>query len=166
MLFNVKPLKDVLQVKSEIEKIIARQKRGSEDDLSAFRGEIDELVSALTEFYPEWKKLPALFRVARVKNGGTTDIVAVYRENLLLPDVKHDLDLILNMLNHMRKEKGLPEVKMPLFVQPDEMALARKEGKSDVAPGEIASQMAVVFQKGALMWIGFVFGRDYVLLRG
>ncbi|AIF84938.1 hypothetical protein NTE_02900 [Candidatus Nitrososphaera evergladensis SR1] len=165
MLFSsARPLNDVSQVKSEIKKIIARQKRGSKDDLSAFQGEIDELVSALAEFYPEWKKLPAVFRVTRVKNNA--NIAAVYKENLLLPDVKHDLELVLKMLNHMRKGKGLPEVKVPLFVQPDEITLAQKEGKSDVAPGEIISQMAVVFQKGAVMWIGFVFGRDYVLLQG
>ena len=168
MLFNVKPVKDVLQVKAEIEKIIAGQKRGSADDMSAFRGEIDELMSALTEFYPEWTKLPVVFRVARVllllrQQGKET--TAVYRENVVLPDIKHDLELILKMLNHMRKEKGLPEVNMPLFAQPDEMALARKEGKSDVSPGEISSQMAVVFQKGAIIWLGFVFGRDYVLLQ-
>ncbi|MEO9362633.1 MAG: hypothetical protein ABI348_01915 [Nitrososphaera sp.] len=166
VLFHVKPVKDVLQVKAEIEKIISRQKRGSADDLSAFRGEIDELTSALTEFYPEWTKLPVVFRVARIllqQQGKET--AAVYRENVVLPDIKHDLELILKMLNHIRKEKGLPEANMPLFAQPDEMALARKNGKSDVSPGEISSQMAVAFQKGVIIWLGFVFGRDYVLLQ-
>jgi hypothetical protein len=43
VLFNIRPVKDVAQVKAEIEKIVARQKRGSEDDLSAFRGRINEL---------------------------------------------------------------------------------------------------------------------------
>jgi hypothetical protein len=164
MFFNVKPVKDVLQVKAEIEKIIARQKHGSAEDLSAFRGEIDELTSALTEFYPEWKKLPVVFRVARVNRGEST-VSALYRENLVLPDVEHDLELILKMLNHTRKGKGLPDTSMPLFAQPDEMALAHRQGKSNVGPGEILSQMAVVFQKGAVIWVGFVFGRDYVLLQ-
>lgn len=162
VLFNIRPVKDVAQVKSEVEKIVAKQKRGSEDDLSAFKREINELLSAITEFYPEWKKPPVVFRIARVRVGND---VLVFKENVVLPDLKHDLDLILKMQNHMRKEKGLPEVKMPLFVQPDEISLAHREGRCDFEGGTIESQLAVIFQKGAVMWVGFVFGRDYVLLQ-
>lgn len=162
VLFNIRPVKDVAQVKSEIEKIIARQKRGSEDDLSAFRGEIDELLSALTEFHPEWKKPPVVFRVARVRVGNG---VLAFKENVVLPDLKHNLDLILKMLNHMRGQKSLAEVKMPLFVQPDEISFAHREGRCDFEGGRIESQLAIIFQKGAVMWVGFVFGRDYVLLQ-
>ncbi|WP_415281689.1 hypothetical protein [Candidatus Nitrososphaera sp. FF02] len=162
VLFNVRPVKDIAQVKSEIEKIIARQKRGSEDDLSAFRGEMGDLLSAVTEFHQEWKKPPVVFRVARVRVGNNTH---TFKENVVLPDIKHDLDLILQMQNHTRKEKGLPEVKMPLFVQPDEISLAYKEGRCDFEGGNIESQLAIIFQKGAVMWVGFVFGRDYVLLQ-
>jgi hypothetical protein len=117
-------VKDVAHVRSEIEKIVARQKRGSADDLSAFRGEIGELLSAITEFHKEWKKLPVIFRIARVRVGND---VFTFSENVMLPNVQHDLDLILKMRNHMRKEKGFPEVKMPLFVQPDEISLAHGE---------------------------------------
>jgi hypothetical protein len=163
VLFNIRPVKDVAQVKAEVEKIVAKQKSGSKDDLSAFRGEISELLSAVTEFHPEWKKQPVAFRVARVRIGGD---VFVYTENIVFPNLQHDLDLILKMRNHMRKEKGLPEVKMPLFVQPDEISLAHKEGRCDFEGGTIESQLAIIFQKGAVMWAGFVFGRDYVLLQG
>ena len=119
-------------------------------------------MSLFCEFHPEWKKAPAIFRVARVDAGGTR----AYLESVVLPDIKHDLDLVLKMLNHMREQKGLQAVKMPLFVQPDEIALARKEGKTDIEGGKILSQLAIVFQKGAIMWVGFVFGRDYILLQG
>jgi hypothetical protein len=162
VLFNIRPVKDVAQVRSEIEKIVARQKRGSTDDLSAFRGEIEELLSAITEFHREWKKPPVIFRIARVRIG---DAVFAFKENIMLPNVQHDLDLILKMRSHMRKEKGLPEVKMPLFVQPDEISLAHKDGRCDFEGGTIESQLAVIFQKGAVTWVGFVFGRDYVLLQ-
>jgi hypothetical protein len=162
VLFNIRPVKDVAQVRAEIEKIVARQKRGSEDDLSAFRGRINELLSDVTEFHQEWKKPPVVFRVARVRIGNG---VLTYRENVVLPDLKHDLDLILQMQNHMRKEKGLPEVKMPLFVQPDEISLAHSEGRCPFEGGTIETQLAIIFQKGAVMWVGFVFGRDYVLLQ-
>ena len=64
VLFNLRPVKDVAHIRSEVERIVARQKRGSDDDLSAFRGEINDLLSAMTEFHREWKKLAAVFRVA------------------------------------------------------------------------------------------------------
>ena len=162
VLFNVKPIKDIEEVKREIARIVDRQKPGSPDDLSPFKAEIEELMSLFGEFNPKWKKAPAIFRVVRVDAGLTRS----YLESVVLPDIKHDLDLVLKMLNHMREQKGLQAVKMPLFVQPDEIALARKEGKTDIEDGKIFSQLAIVFQKGAIMWVGFVFGRDYILLQG
>lgn len=164
MLFNVKPLKDVQEVKREINKIVGRQKPGSKDDLSPFKHEIEELLSSFSEFYPEWKKSPAVFRIARVDDDGSG--VRAYTENIMLPDVKHDLELVVKMLNHTREQKGLPQVSMPLFVQPDEIALAHREGRTGLRGDHIVSQLAIVFQKGAVMWVGFVFGRDYVLLQG
>lgn len=154
MLFS-KPVKDAQDVKREVSRIVGRQKPGSKDDLSPFKHEIEELLSSFSEFHPEWTKSPAVFRVARMDGGAFTD-------NVVLPDVKHDLELMVKMLNHLREQKGLPQVNMPLFVQPDEIALARRTELGD----RIISQLAIVFQKGAIMWIGFVFGRDYVLLQG
>jgi len=161
LLFNIRPVKDVPGVKREIIRLVERQKRGTWDDLSPFRKEIDELLSSFSEFLPSWKKAPAVFRVARVQAGGEA---RTYTENIELPDIKHDIDMVLQMLNHMRKEKGLAEVKMPLFVQPDEMSLAFKAGRIDYQPDSILSQLAIVFQKGGIMLAGFVFGRDFVLL--
>ena len=47
MLFNIRPLKSTDEVRNEIRKIVARQKKGSDDDLTAFGGEIEELLSLL-----------------------------------------------------------------------------------------------------------------------
>ena len=162
MPFFAKPVKDIEEVKLQVNKIVEKQKRGSKDDLSPFKNEIDGLLSSFSEFRPEWKKSPAVFRVARVDAGGTQ----AYSDSVVLPDVKHDLELVAKMLNHMREQKGLAAVKMPLFVQPDEISLAYQDNRSPFKEGKIVSQLAIVFQKGAIMWVGFVFGRDYVLLQG
>ena len=155
MLFNVRPVKDVQDVKREINRIVSRQKPGSKDDLSPFQHEIQELLS-FSEFHQGWKKSPAVFRIARL------DGDSAYTDNIVLPEVKHDLELVIKMLNHMRSQKGLPAVNMPLFAQPDELALARGPDPQR----RITSQLAIVFQKSAITWVGFVFGRDYVLLQG
>lgn len=161
MLFNLHPVKDVSGIKREVTRLVQKQKRGTWDDLSPFRKEIDDLLESFSEFNPSWKKAPIIFRVARVTAGGEN---RVFLENVELPNTKHDIDLALKMLNHMRKEKGLAEVKMPLFVQPDEIALAQQAGKIDYRADSILSQLAIMFQKGSIMLVGFVFGRDFVLL--
>lgn len=161
MLFNIRPVKDVPGIQREIVKLVKKQKPGTWDDLTPFRKEIEELLSSFSEFIPSWKKTPAVFRVARVQAAGQTQI---YTENVELPNTSHDIELVLKMLNHMRKEKGLAEVKMPLFVQPDEMSLALQAGKIDYQADSIHSQLAIVFQKGAIIMVGFVFGRDFILL--
>lgn len=148
-------------VRREIVKLVEKQKRGTWDDLSPFRKEIDDLLSSFSDFVPSWKKAPVVFRIARVQAAGDTK---VYTENIELPDTKHDIELVLKMLNYMRAQKGLTEIKMPLFVQPDEVLLARRTGRIDYPADRILSQLAVVFQKGAIILVGFVFGRDFVLL--
>ncbi len=161
MLFNIRPLKGTEEVRNEVRKLVAKQKKGSIDDLTAFAGEIEELL-VLLEFKPEWKKLPVVARAARV------DIVGKampYSENVVLPNTKHDLELVIKMLNYMREQKQLAAVKMPLFVQPDEISLAHREGRISYEGGNIISQIAVVLQKGAVMYAGFVFGRKYVILQ-
>jgi hypothetical protein len=161
LLFNIRPLKSTDEVRNEVRKIVARQKKGSADDLSAFSGEIEELLSLL-EFKPEWKKLPVVARAARIEVAGS---ITPYREDVVLPNTKHDLELVLRMLNYLREQKQLQAVKQPLFVQPDEISLARKEGKINFEGGKIMSQVSVVLQKGAIMYVGFVFGRNYVILQ-
>jgi len=140
---------------------VRRQKKGSTDDLTAFSKEIEELLSLL-EFEPTWKKLPVIARAARIEGA---EKPVPYRENITLPDTKHDLQLILKMLNFMREQKKLQAVKMPLFIQPDEISLARTTGKFDGDEGKIISQTSVVIQRGAIMFVGFVFGPNYVILQ-
>lgn len=164
MLFNIKPLKSNDEVRGEIRKIVARQKRGGADDLSAFQGEIEELLSLL-EFKPEWKKQPVVARAARIEGAEAPGRVTPYSQDVLLPDTKHDLGLVTKMLNYMRGQKQLQAVRQPLFVQPDEISLARKEGRINFEGGRIMSQVSVVLQKGAIMYVGFVFGRNYVILQ-
>lgn len=161
MLFNIKPLKSTEQVRNGIKKIVAKQKKGSMDDLTPFAAEIDRLLSCL-EFKPDWQKLPVVVRAAMVDLGSK---VVPFSENIVLPNTKHDLELIIKMLNHLREQKQLKGVKMPLFIQPDEISLAYKEGRSSYEGGHIASQISVIFQKGGIMFAGFVFGRDYVILQ-
>jgi hypothetical protein len=64
----------------------------------------------------------------------------------------------------MREQKKLKRANMPLFIHPDEMLIAYREGKISFSGGDIQTQMAIVFQKGSIMHIGFVHGRDYVIL--
>lgn len=161
MLFNIRPLKSTDEVRNEVRKIVARQKKGSADDLIAFSDEIEELLSLL-EFKPEWKKLPVVARAARIEGAGR---ISPYSEDVVLPNTKHDLELVLRMLNYLREQKQLPAVKQPLFMQPDEISLARREGKINFEGGKIMSQVSVVLQKGAIMYVGFVFGRNYVILQ-
>ena len=164
MLFNIRPLKNTDEVRNEIRKIVARQKKGSDDDLTAFSGEVEELLSLL-EFKPEWKKLPVVARVARIEGAEAPGKVTPYSEDVVLPNTKHDLLLVVKMLNYLREQKQLQAVKQPLFMQPDEISLARKEGKISFEGGRIISQVSVVLQKGAIMYTGFVFGRNYVILQ-
>jgi hypothetical protein len=70
------------------------------------------------------------------------------------------------MLNHLREKKQLKVVRMPLFIQPDEISIARSEGRISFEGGRIISQIALVLQKGAIMYAGFVFGREFVILQG
>jgi hypothetical protein len=179
LLFFHKYLKDLDTVKIEVERIIARQKSGSPYDLSHFKITIEELLNSISRFNPDWNKLPVVFRIARIAeisstqrygfggnddNSNNSDRVITYQENIVLPDIKHDLELIIKMLNYMREQKKLKRANMPLFIHPDEILIAYREGKISFSRGDIQTQMAIVFQKGSIMHIGFVYGRDYVIL--
>jgi 5-methylcytosine-specific restriction endonuclease McrA len=254
-----KSLSDVGGVKREVVSVVNRQRRGA-DDLSRFEPEIEALLGSFSEFLPEWKESPAVFRVARVE---TEEGAVPFLDNVVLPDVKHNLDLVLEMLNYIREQRDLDRITMPLFLQPDEIALAVRqrrtaghesdrltaetarpargprrfgrgrrrektrrlvlerdgwrctrcgaakdlhlhpvrdgraeddpdayvtlcrrcrleaEGQTPLAtpatfhlrhrdelgPVAIRSQLALVFQRSSITWVGFVFGRDYFLLR-
>ncbi len=179
MLFFPKYLKDLNSVKNEVERLIAKQKLGSPYDLSSFKRSIEELLDSISEFNLDWNKLPVVFRIARIVKSSTTqqyDVslnnankadsggVITYQENIVLPDAKHDLELVIKMLNYLREQKKLKRTNIPLFIHPDELLLAYREGKITFAELEIQTQMMIVFQKGSITHVGFVFGRDYVIL--
>ena len=177
LLFFHKDLRDLDSVKNEVKRIIAKQKLGSPYDLSPFKITIEEFLNSISGFNPDWNKLPIVFRIARIVKSGSTqryDFSAnkdnnsggafTYQENVALPDTKHDLELVMKMLNYMREQKNLRRANMPLFIHPDEILFAHREGKISFPGGDIQTQMAIVFQKGSIMLIGFVYGRDYVIL--
>jgi hypothetical protein len=163
-----------------VRKIIAKQEAGSPYDLSPFKVRIEELLDSISDFNLDWNKLPVVFRIARIvksstqhydqsdgnnhNNSSGSEGVVTYQENIVLPDTNHDLDLVIKMLNYMREQKKLKRANMPLFIQPDELLMAYKEGKISFSSGVIQAQIAIVFQKGSIMHTGFVFARDYVIL--
>jgi hypothetical protein len=175
-----KNITDLESVKSEVRRIIAKQKSGSPYDISPFKGRIEEILDSMSEFNPEWNKLPVVFRIAKIVKKSTQhyelsagnnnnrsidgEDVVTYQENIVLPDTNHDLDLVIKMLNYMREKKKLKRANMPLFIQPDELVIAYKEGKISFPGSDIQAQIVIVFQKGSIMHIGFVFARDYVIL--
>ena len=179
MLFSRKYLKDLNSVRNEVERIIAKQKPGSPYDVSSFKARIEELLDSISEFSLDWNNLPVVFRIARIVKSSTTQkydlsannanksgsgAVITYQENIVLPDTKHDLELVIKMLNYLREQKKLKRTNMPLFIHPDEILIAYREGKISFSVGEIEMQMTIIFQKGSIMHVGFVFGRDYVIL--
>ncbi len=180
MPFFHKYLKDLGSVRNEVERIIAKQKSDSPYDVSRFKASIEELLDSIYDFNLDWNNLPVVFRIARIVKSSTTlqyDLsvnnanksdsggVITYQENIVLPDTKHDLELVIKMLNYMREQKKLKRTNMPLFIHPDEILIAYREGKISFSAGEIQMQMTIIFQKGSIMYVGFVFGRDYVILK-
>ena len=178
MLFH-KFLKDLDSVRNEVERLIAKQKLGSPYDLSPFKDKIEELLDSISEFNWDWNKSQVVFRIARIVKSSTTqqddlsancanntdsEGVITYQENIVLPDAKHDLELVIKMLNYLREQKKLKRTNIPLFIHPDELLLAHREGKITFRISEIQTQMMIIFQKGSMTHVGFVFGRDYVVL--
>jgi hypothetical protein len=184
------------QVREEIRKIVSKQKRGSPYDLSRWQNEIGDLLLHTQYFDPRWKSVPIIFRIAKIRTQGSSKIrkdhsvtsytpngegiISYYSEDILLPDVTHDLELVIKMLNYMRGQKGLLPVEMPLFLQPSDIRILGSASSSPSDSGainnhfkcsrnnessmEILSQMCIGFQKAAIMFTGFVFGRHYIIL--
>lgn len=179
MSFFRKYLKDLDSVKKEVLRIIVKQKIDSPYDLSPFRVRIEELLDSISKFNPDWNKLPVVFRIARIVKRGSTqqqydlqgnsdkvanNDVITFEENIVLPDTKHDLELVMKMLNYMREQKRLKRINMPLFIHPDEILKADRERNITSSSTDIRSQMAIVFHKGSITHIGFVFERNYIIL--
>jgi hypothetical protein len=156
-----KPQNSVV-IKDDIIKLISKNKNDLPEDFEQFTARVEGLLTYFPEYKQEWRNR-TVFRLAKTEVVNQSQ-VEVYYEDISLPDVKHDLDLILKMLNYIRERNNLKKVKMPLFVQPDELFLAYKEGRFGFEIRNILSQLAVVFQKGSISYVGFVFGFRYIIL--
>lgn len=108
-------------VRSEIDRAVSRQKAGDAGDLWMHRDEIDRLVAALSDFQPEWTVSPCVHQLAILE---TRHGQAPFENTVSLPDVKHTYEQVLEMLNHIRAQRELPSVTMPLFLYPDDIAVA------------------------------------------
>ncbi len=104
---------------------LADKRARRDDEFAAHAGEAERLIEELGEFEPMWRRFRVVERTVEVE---TTTGSTVFRETIVLPDVKHNFDLVLSMLNYFRAQKELPEAQMPLFVQPDEIGWTYREG--------------------------------------
>ena len=166
LLPNRRRVKNIEDVKEQIGKIISNNARKIESNLKVTVTEILSLVSEISEFNDNWTNHPSIHRIAWINNPKEDTVKKItFEENIVLPDVSHDLELIIRMLNHMRENKNLKATKMPLFIHPDEISIAYKEGKFPYQRITITSQIAIVFQKGRINYVGVVIDRNYVLLQ-
>ena len=165
LLRNKKQIKNINDVKEQIAKLVLNQHRQIETNLKTSVTEIQKLLSEISEFNDTWTKLPSVYRIAWISTHDETVKNITFKENIELPNVDHDLDLIIKMLNHRREEKNLKASNTSLFIHPDEISLANKDGKFPYERANIISQIAVVFQKGRIKYVGLVVDRNYVLLQ-
>ena len=165
LLRNKKQIKNINDVKEQIAKLVLNQHRQIETNLKTSVTEIQKLLSEISEFNDSWTKLPSVYRIAWISIPDDTVKNITFKENIELPNIDHDLDLIIKMLNHRREEKNLKASNTSLFIHPDEISLANKDGKFPYERANIVSQIAVVFQKGRIKYVGLVVDRNYVLLQ-
>jgi hypothetical protein len=165
LLRNKKQIKNIQDVKGQIAKLVLNQHRQIETNLKTSVMEIQKLLSEISEFNDSWTKLPSVYRIAWISTPDDTVKNITFKENIELPNVDHDLDLIIKMLNHRREKKNLKASETSLFIHSDEISLANKEGKFPYERANIISQIAVVFQKGRIKYVGLVVDINYVLLQ-
>jgi len=168
LLFPKKPqIRNIEDVKDQVTKIISSQRKQIESNLKTTVSEVQNLLSEIAEFNDSWTKLPTIYRIAWISTSSDDDTVenVTLKENVELPNVDHDLELIMKMLNHMREEKNLKKTNVPLFIHPDEISIAQNEDRFPYRNISIISQIAVVFQKGRIKYVGLVIDRNYVLLQ-
>ncbi|MDW0164999.1 MAG: hypothetical protein QOK65_06375 [Nitrososphaeraceae archaeon] len=157
---------NIEDVKEQITKIISSQRKQIESNLKTSVSEVQNLLSEISEFNDRWIKLPTIYRIAWIRTSEDDTVENVtFKENIELPNIDHDLELIMKMLNHMREEKNLKVTDMPLFIHPDEISIAQMEDRFPYGNISIISQIAVVFQKGRIKYVGVVIDRNYVLLQ-
>mgnify|MGYP003576201396 CR=1 FL=1 len=164
LLFLKKPqITKIEDVKEQITKIISSQRKQIESNLKTTVSDVQNLLSEISEFNDRWMKLPTIYRIAWIST--SEDDTVTFKENIELPNIDHDLELIMKMLNHMREEKNLKVTDMPLFIHPDEISIAQMEDRFPYGNISIISQIAIVFQKGRIKYVGLVIDRNYVLLQ-
>jgi hypothetical protein len=150
-------------IKEEIIRIVNKNKKDIPADFTPFLSKVEEILYHFPEYDREWDNR-IVFRLAKLQAINPIYEDTIYFENIPLPDVKHDLDLVLKMLNYMREQKGFAKVKMPLFIQPDELYHAYTQGQYGYEFKNIVSQLVVVFQKGLVDYVGFVFDFKFAIL--
>lgn len=167
MLFPKKPeIKNIEDVKEQIINIILNQQKQIKSNLGTSVSVVQNFVSEITEFNDSWTKVPNIYRIAWINNtDGDTVKNIKFKDNIELPNVDHDLELVMKMLNHMRQEKKLKVSNMPLFIHPDEISITQKEGRLPHGNISIISQIAVVFEKARVKYVGIVIDRNYLLLQ-
>ncbi len=166
-MFPKKPqITNIEDVKEQITKIISSQRKQIESNLKTTVSEVQNLLFEISEFNDRWIKLPTIYRIAWIRTSEDDTVENVtFKENIELPNIDHDLELIMKMLNHMREEKNLKVTEMPLFIHPDEISIAQMEDRFPYGNISIISQIAVVFQHGRIKYVGVVIDRNYVLLQ-
>src|SRR5919106_1731877 len=167
LLFPKNPeIKNIEDVKEQIIHMILNHQKQIKSNLETSVSVVQNLVSEITEFNDSWTKVPNIYRIAWISStDGDTVKNIKFRDNIELPNLDHDLELIMKMLNHMREEKKLKVSNMPLFIQPDEIYIAQNEGRLPHGNINIISQIAVVFQKASVKYVGMVIDRNYLLLQ-
>lgn len=167
LLLPKKPeIRNIEDVKDQIINIVLNQQKQIESKLNTSVSVVQNLVSEITEFNDSWTKVPSIHRIACINStDGDTVKNIKFKDNIELPNVNHDLELIMKMLNHMREEKKLKVSNMPLFVHPDEISAAQKEGRLSNGNISIMSQIAIVFQKARVKYVGIIIDRKYLILQ-
>ena len=167
MLLPKKPeIKNIEDVKEQVINMILNQKKQIKSNLKTSVSDVQNLVSEITEFNDNWTKAPNIYRIAWISTIYEDTVKNIkFKDNIELPNLDHDLELIMKMLNHMREEKKLIASNMPLFIHPDEISIAQKEGSLPHGNINIISQIAVVFQKARVKYVGIVIDRNYLLLQ-
>lgn len=167
MLIPKKPeIKNIEDVKEQIINIILNQQKQIKSNLKTSVSVVQNLVSEITEFNDSWTKVPNIYRIAWISNTDRDTVKNIkFKDNIELPNVDHDLELVMKMINHMREEKKLKVSNMPLFIHPDEISIAQKEGRLPHGKISIISQIAVVFQKARVKYVGIVIDSNYLLLQ-
>jgi hypothetical protein len=167
LLLQKKPeIRNIEDAKEQIINIILNQQNKINSNLKTSVSVVQNLVSEITEFYDSWTKVPNIYRIAWISStDGDTAKNIKFKDNIELPNVNHDLELIMKMLNHLREEKKLKASDLPLFLHPDEISIAQKEGRFPHGNIDIISQIAIVFQKARVKYVGIVIDRNYLILQ-